>query len=184
MGHAIHRILEEDPVAAVLSRSADQGVSAGGQRAAACRGHRQPLEEALRRGCRRCRRPRFRIARRSAGRPTCRAATRSRPAVTASSAIAGSAWSRCRAAASSSSPTKSSAARFRKNYIPAVEKGIIEAAANGLPGRLSGGRLQGHGLRRLLSRCRFVGTGVQAGGPQSVQGRDGSRPSRRCSSRS
>ena len=39
-------------VAALLSRPADQGVSAGGQRAAARRSDRQPLEEALRRGCR------------------------------------------------------------------------------------------------------------------------------------
>ena len=46
--------------------------------------------------------------------PTCRAATRSRPAATASSAIAKSRWSRCRAAASSSSSTRSSAARSRR----------------------------------------------------------------------
>ena len=32
---------------------------------------------------------------------------------------------------SSSSPMKCSAARFRRNYIPAIEKGMIEAAANG-----------------------------------------------------
>ena len=60
-----------------------------------------------------------------------RAGTRSRPAATGSSAIAGSAWSRCRAAASSSSPTRSLAASIPRNYIPAVEKGIVEAAAKG-----------------------------------------------------
>ncbi len=54
-----------------------------------------------------------------------------------------------------------------KNYIPAVEKGIIETAERGLSRRLSDGRFQSDGLRRLLSRCRFVGTGVQAGGAQS-----------------
>ena len=50
--------------------------------------------------------------------PTCRAATRSRPAATASSAIARSRWSPCRAAATSSSSTKSSAAPFPRTTFP------------------------------------------------------------------
>jgi hypothetical protein len=57
-----------------------------------------------------------------------------------------------------------------KNFIPAVEKGIVEAAEKGYPGRLSHGGFQGHGVRRLLSRRRFLGTGVQTGGPQGLQG--------------
>ena len=40
------------PIPALLSRSADQGISAGRQRPAARRDHRQPLEETLRRRCR------------------------------------------------------------------------------------------------------------------------------------
>ena len=40
LGHAIQKILEEDPVAALLPRPADQGISARGQRPAACGGDR------------------------------------------------------------------------------------------------------------------------------------------------
>jgi elongation factor G len=36
---------------------------------------------------------------------------------------------------SSNSPTRSSAARFRKNFIPAIEKGIVEDRREGLSGR-------------------------------------------------
>ena len=41
--------------------------------------------------------------------------------------------------------------------------------------RLSDGGFQGDGLRRLLSRRRFLGTGVQAGGAQSVPERHADR---------
>jgi elongation factor G len=56
--------------------------------------------------------PRSRIGRRSRGTRTRTDATRSNPAVTASLPTARSAWSRCRAAATSSSSMRSSAARF------------------------------------------------------------------------
>ena len=39
-----------------------------------------------------------------------------------------------------------------KNYIPAVEKGIVEAAARGYPGRIPGRGFPRDPLRRLLSR--------------------------------
>ena len=41
------------------------------------------------------------------------------------------AWSRCRAAAGSSSWTRSSAASSRGQFIPAVEKGVVEAMQHG-----------------------------------------------------
>ena len=48
-----------------------------------------------------------------------------------------------------------------KNFIPAVEKGIVEAAAARLPRRISRRRFQGHPLRRQLSRRGFERTLVQ-----------------------
>ncbi len=117
-----------------------------------------------------CTRRKSLIAKPFAARPTCRAATRSRPAATASSATAGSAWSRCRAAANSNSPTRFSAAPSRAITFPAVEKGIVEAAANGFLAGFPVVDFKVHRLRRLLPRRRLVGNGVQAGRAQSVQG--------------
>ena len=48
-----------------------------------------------------------------------------------SSETAKSAWSPCRAAAVLSSATKSSAGPSPRNFIPAIEKGIVETAARG-----------------------------------------------------
>ena len=68
-----------------------------------------------------------------------------------------------------------------KNFIPAVEKGIVEAAENGFLAGFPMVDFKVHRVRRLVSRCGFVGTGVQAGGPQGVQDRHAGRPSPRCS---
>ena len=78
-----------------------------------------------------CTRPRFRIAKPSAAGPTYRAATRSRPAATASSAIAGFAWSRCRAAEKFAFENEVFGGAIPKNFIPAIEKGIVETAEKG-----------------------------------------------------
>ena len=96
--------------AALLPRSADAGVPDRRHRPAAHRGGGLQAEEPLPHRGQPARRPRCPIARPSAATPTCRDATRSRPAATASSATARSRWSRCRAAGSSSSSTTSSAA--------------------------------------------------------------------------
>ncbi len=40
-----------------------------------------------------------------------------------------------------------------RNFIPAIEKGIVETRGSRLPGGLPGGRFQGDGLRWQLSRC-------------------------------
>ncbi len=72
----------------------------------------------------------------SPARPRPRASTRSRAAAGASTATAGSRWSRCRAAAASSSSTRSSAEPSRGTFIPAVEKGVVEA--------MQAGELAGH----------------------------------------
>ena len=61
----------------------------------------------------------------------CRAVTRSRPAATASSAIAGSAWNRCRAAQKFSFENEVFGGAIPRNFIPAIEKGIVEAAEKG-----------------------------------------------------
>ena len=71
-----------------------------------------------------------------------------------------------------------------RNYIPAVEKGIVEAAAARLSRRLPGGGLQGHPLRRLLSRRRLQRIVVQDRRPHRLPARPWSRPSPRCWSRS
>ena len=94
-------------------------------------------------------------------RPRPRASTRSRPAATASTATAGSRSSRCRAATASSSWTRSSAAPSRGQFIPAVEKGVVEALREGGARRLPHGRRQGDALRRQVPRRRLVGDGVQ-----------------------
>ena len=49
----------------------------------------------------------------------------------ASSAIAGFAWSRSRAAAKFEFANEVFGGAIPRNFIPAVEKGIVEAAANG-----------------------------------------------------
>ncbi len=62
-----------------------------------------------------------------------------------------------------------------RNFIPAIEKGIVETAEKGYSGRISSGGFQSGGLRRLVSRCRFVGNVVQTSGPQGFQGSHGAR---------
>ena len=59
-----------------------------------------------------------------------------------------------------------------KNFIPAVEKGIVETAEKGFLAGYPMVDFKVDGLRRqFVSRCRFVGTGVQTGGTEGVQGR-------------
>ena len=51
-----------------------------------------------------------------------------------------------------------------KNFIPyKIEKGIVDASRERFSGWISDGRFQSDGLRRVLSRCGFERTGVQAG---------------------
>ena len=52
---------------------------------------------------------------------------------------------------------------------PGGRKGHRRSSGQRLPGRLSGGGLPGDPVRRLLSRSRFFGNGVQAGGLQGLQ---------------
>ena len=49
-----------------------------------------------------------------------------------------------------------------RNFIPAVEKGIVDAIGSRRRGRLPGGGRQGEALRRLLPRGGLLGAGVQA----------------------
>ncbi len=72
-----------------------------------------------------------RTGRRSAAKPKPRASSRSRPAATVSSRLHGSASSPRRAARATSSSTQSSAVSSRGNFLPAVEKGIVEAEEHG-----------------------------------------------------
>ncbi len=71
-----------------------------------------------------------------------------------------------------------------RNFIPAVEKGIVEAAAARLSRRLSRRRLQGHPLRRLLSRRGFQRACRSRPPAASPSRKPWSRPSPRCWSRS
>ena len=52
-----------------------------------------------------------------------------------------------------------------RNFIPAVEKGIVESAARGYLAGYPGGRFQSHRLRRQLSRRRLQRNVVQDGRP-------------------
>ena len=68
-----------------------------------------------------------------------------------------------------------------KNFIPAVEKGIIEAAATRLPGGLSGGGFPRDPLRRFLPRRRLLRNGLQNRGLARPSRSAWSRPSPACS---
>ena len=119
------------PVASLLPRSADEGVPTRGR-------GQQHMEVIVSRLKKRynvdvdaAKRPRFRIAKPFAARPMSRAATRNRPAVTASSATAGFAWSRLPRGAKFEFANEMFGGAIPRNFIPAIEKGIIETAEKG-----------------------------------------------------
>ena len=64
-----------------------------------------------------------------------------------------------------------------RNFIPAIEKGIVEIRRPRLSRRLSRGRFQGDRLRRQLSRRRFQRNVVQDGRPPGLPQVHGDRPS-------
>ena len=70
------------------------------------------------------------------------------------------------------------------SFIPAVEKGVIEAMQLRPDRRLPGQGRRGDGLRRQLPHRRLVGDGVQARRLDRDEGGDEQRRRRRCSSRS
>ena len=61
---------------------------------------------------------------------------------------------------------------------PGDREGHRRGRREGLSRRIPGGRFQSDRLRRLLSRRRFVGNVVQAGGAQSLQSGHGGREAR------
>ena len=72
-----------------------------------------------------------------------------------------------------------------KEYIPAVDKGIQEAVANGMHGRLSrSSTSRCKPGRRLVPRSRLVGNGVQDRRLDGASRKASTRPARCCSSRS
>ena len=107
-------------------------------------------------------------------RPRSTAGTRSRPAATGCSATSGWSWSPTRRAASCS-PSGSSAARSRRASSPGVEKGIREAAAEGVFAGLSAVGHQGDPVRRLVPPGRLERDGVQ---DRRLDGPEGRRPQR------
>ena len=117
------------------------------------------------------------------GRPRRTAGTRSRPAGAASSATATSRSSRSRAA-SFEFVNAIKGGVIPTGFIPAVEKGVLEAmqqgAVAGYPGQ---GRARA-ALRRLLPHGRLIGDGLQARRLDRHEGRAGAGRRRCCSSRS
>ncbi len=65
-----------------------------------------------------------------------------------------------------------------RQFVPAVEKGIVESAARGYLAGYPGRGLQGDGLRRQLSRCGLERNVVQDGGPAGF--RKGMEPAKPC----
>ena len=61
-----------------------------------------------------------------------------------------------------------------RNFIPAVEKGIKDAAARGYLAGFPGGGLPGDPVRRVLSRCGFERPVVPDGRAHCIQEGDGS----------
>ena len=68
-------------------------------------------------------------------------------------------------------------------FIPSVEKGIVEALVLGDQGRLPDGRRQGRADRRLLPRRRLLRDGLQDRRLDGDPGRRQARQARCCSSR-
>jgi len=73
------------------------------------------------------------------------------------------------AAPTSSSSTRSSAARFRGNTSPRWKKGIQDARLKGLPGRLSDGRLPRPAEGRPVPRRRFIRMAFKIAGSLAYQ---------------
>ena len=61
-----------------------------------------------------------------------------------------------------------------REYIPAVQKGILEAIPSGVLAGFPGGRCQGHPVRRFVPRGGFERERVQDGRPDGFQGRPAS----------
>ena len=95
------------------------------------------------------------IARPSANRSPSAAGTRSSPAATASSATWCWRSSRCRAASGFEFDEKVVGGAVPRNYIGAVEEGVVDALLRG-PLGFPGGRRAGDADRRLLSQRRLV----------------------------
>ena len=70
-----------------------------------------------------------------------------------------------------------------KGYIPAVQKGVEEAMAEGGAARLPRRRRARHPARRQGALGRLLGAGLQAGGPAGFRDAARRTPRRSCSSR-
>ena len=102
-------------------------------------------------------------ARRSRGRPRARGSTRSRAAAGASTATAGSGWRRWPRGAGYEFVDKIVGGVIPNKYIPAVDRGIQEAAERGVVAGYPAGGFPGRVLRRVLPRRRFERDVVQDG---------------------
>ena len=103
------------------------------------------------------------------GEAEARGRSRSRAAVTGSSASRAFRVEPLSAAAASSSSTRSSAAAIPRQFIPAVEKGVLETDGARRSVRLPGGRRAGHVLRRQVPLRRQLGDGLQDRGSIGLQ---------------
>ena len=115
----------------LLPRPADQRVPHRRRGPAAHRGHRQPPQEALPRRSHAQSAQGSRILKPSAPKAKPTAATKSSPAATASSATAKSAWSHSPRGGGFEFASEIFGGAIPRNFIPAIEKGIVESAARG-----------------------------------------------------
>ena len=155
------------PVAALLPRSADQGVPARRQRPAARRNHRQPPQEALQRGSepQGAEDPLPRDHPRHRGRPGApQKADRRTRAVRRLLDQDGAAAARREVRV-----RQRDLRRLHSQELhPRSRKGHHRGRRERLPRRLPHGGLPRHPLRRLLPRRRFLRAFLQTGRPQGV----------------
>ena len=182
MGMAIAKLAQEDPTFRVATDPETGPDHSFGHGRTAPRNHRGPHDARVQRG-RECRQTAGRLSRNDPHRrPNTITRTRSRPVAAVSTRAANCAWNRSRARASNSTTTIKGG-NIPKEFIPAIEKGVVEALEGGIMAGYPDGRCESDRFRRRVSRSRLFGNGVQDLQLRSASRKRCGKPNRFCSNR-